>query len=268
MTIDQHDMKQTKERPGWKPFVVYLVIILLSFVIFYPAFYQQSLAIMEAGNYDRLSPTWFTILTLVQPFVLTLLALVGGHFLAYKLDLNSVIYQAFESDQKPRENFIKALKPGVCSGALYGIVIVIFDVLLRPWLPELFSQSVQMPDFITVIGNVFYGGVVEEIMLRFGLMTVILYLITFAGQKNSQGKVIFVIIFQSLLFALGHLPATQALFEMTPVIWMRMLLFNGIGGLIFGWLYYRYHLEAAIISHMSTHIASALLSVVLALIGI
>lgn len=259
------DIPVIKERPSWAPFFVYISIILISFLAFYPSFYQSSLAIIEAGGFDQLSPFMFTLLSLIQPFIISVVCLLLGHFMAYKVDLDSVVYQYFESLKKARNNFLLSLKPAVISGAVYGLIIVAFDLLLRPWLPEVFQQSIQAPVFIEVIGRIFYGGVVEEIILRFGLMTLLIHLISFGGRKLSKWKVIFVIVFQAMIFALGHLPATSMAFEMTPIIWSRMIIFNGLGGVLFGWLYYRYHLEAAIISHMSTHISAAILTTIIAL---
>lgn len=254
-----------KERPSWAPFFVYISILLISFLALYPSFYQNSAALIEAGGFDQLSPFMFTLLSLIQPFVIAVVSLLLGHFMAYKVDLDSVVYQYFESHEKAKKHFKWSIRPALISGAMYGLIIVGFDLLLRPWLPEAFQQTIQAPDFIEVLGRVFYGGVVEEIILRFGLMTLLLHLITFGRRKLSKWKVIFVIVFQAMIFAMGHLPATGAAFEMTPIIWSRMIVFNGVGGLLFGWLYYRYHIEAAILAHMSTHLSAAILTSIIAL---
>lgn len=71
------------------------------------------------------------------------------------------------------------------------------------------------------------------------------------------------IILSALLFGIGHLPATSILTTLTPLVIFRCLLLNGIGGIAFGWLYWKKGLESAMIAHFS---ADIMLHVVLTLI--
>ena len=66
----------------------------------------------------------------------------------------------------------------------------------------------------------------------------------------------------AVLFGLGHLPATEMIIPLTPLVITRAILLNGIGGIIFGWLYWKRGLEAAMIAHFS---ADIVLHVLLAL---
>jgi len=42
--------------------------------------------------------------------------------------------------------------------------------------------------------------------------------------------------------------------DMTPMVWVRILLLNGLDGILYGWLYYKFHFEASVLSHMLTNI--------------
>ena len=53
------------------------------------------------------------------------------------------------------------------------------------------------------------------------------------------------------LFGLGHLPATAALLPLTPAVIARALILNGIPGVVFGWLFWRRGLEAAMVAHFA-----------------
>ncbi len=69
------------------------------------------------------------------------------------------------------------------------------------------------------------------------------------------------IIVSSILFALGHWGATAlAAPVITPIIFIRMLLLNGIGGIIYGWLFWKKGLEVAMIAHAMTHIATTIIT--------
>jgi membrane protease YdiL (CAAX protease family) len=112
----------------------------------------------------------------------------------------------------------------------------------------------------------FYGGIAEEIQLRLFVMSFFAWLGRFIS-KTPEGKptsAVFWIadILAALLFGLGHLPSMASLVPLTPLVIARTVVLNGLLGIIFGWLYWRRGLEAAIISHFS---ADLILHVLLAL---
>ena len=87
-------------------------------------------------------------------------------------------------------------------------------------------------------------------------MTFLVWLISkIPGVKGSHGWPVWFGIFgAALLFGAGHLPATAAMTPLTPMLVLRALLLNGIPGVIFGWLYLRHGLLAAIASHFTADI--------------
>ncbi len=59
----------------------------------------------------------------------------------------------------------------------------------------------------------------------------------------------------AVLFGLGHLPVvTAAGVTIDARVITVILVGNGLGGLVFGWLYWTFGLEAAMVSHFSTDI--------------
>jgi hypothetical protein len=69
-------------------------------------------------------------------------------------------------------------------------------------------------------------------------------------------------ILAAVLFGLGRLPILTLLVPLTPLVIARTVVLNGLLGIIFGWLYWKRGLEAAMISHFS---ADIVLHVLLAL---
>ena len=117
-----------------------------------------------------------------------------------------------------------------------------------------------------VIASVLYGGIIEEVMMRLFFMSLIAWIIwkvffrTHSRDELPAGVIIGANIIAALLFAAGHLPATVGLFgELTPMLLFRCFLLNGGFGLIFGWLYRKYGIVCAIISHALFHIVSKLI---------
>jgi len=112
----------------------------------------------------------------------------------------------------------------------------------------------------------FYGGIGEEIQLRLLIMSLIAWLASFisktADNKPTNGVYWIANIMAAVLFGLGHLPTTALLVPLTPLIVTRAIILNGLGGVIFGYLYWKRGLESAMVAHFS---ADIVLHVLLAL---
>ncbi len=58
------------------------------------------------------------------------------------------------------------------------------------------------------------------------------------------------ILFAALLFGIGHIPTyVHAITPDTPLLVLRILVLNAIGGITFGWLFWRKGFETAMLAH-------------------
>ena len=114
-----------------------------------------------------------------------------------------------------------------------------------------------------MIAMVTYGAVIEEVMLRLFFMSLIAFALykVFEKQKDKPSTAVFVAanVIAALLFSAGHLPLTDILFGLSPMIVFRCFLLNGGLGLLFGFLYRKYGLRYAMIAHGGCHIVSKLI---------
>ena len=135
---------------------------------------------------------------------------------------------------------------------------------LNTWVRE---QYTVKPTINKMIGGLLVGGIIEEVMMRLFLMSLIVFIISKMFYKNKKEipTIVFVIanILSSLLFAAGHLPSTATMTTLTSVIIIRCFLFNGGLGLAFGYLYRKYNIEYAMIAHGLAHLISDLLMLIL-----
>jgi membrane protease YdiL (CAAX protease family) len=104
-----------------------------------------------------------------------------------------------------------------------------------------------------------YGGVTEEMLLRWGLLTLLVWALwrIFQRGRGTPRTIHFVtaIVISSVMFGIGHLPLVVALgIAFTLPIVTFIVFANSLFGLVAGYLYWRKGLEAAIIAHMTTHI--------------
>lgn len=139
---------------------------------------------------------------------------------------------------------------------------------LDPWvfgrfLPEIGISSMSL-SLTRLAASVLYGGVVEEILLRLFMMSLIAFIIwkiCFRRHGSVPAKaVITANIAAAVLFAAGHLPATYALFgDFSAVILLRCFLLNGGFGLLLGFIYRKYGIQYAMLSHALIHMTSQLI---------
>jgi len=99
-----------------------------------------------------------------------------------------------------------------------------------------------------------YGGILEEVLLRLFVMSLLVWIFTRVWGKRSPIPSIYyvcAIVLAAILFGLAHLPITSSLFGgLSPLLVIRALLGNGLLGIWFGYLYWKKGLEYAIAAHM------------------
>ena len=111
-----------------------------------------------------------------------------------------------------------------------------------------------------LILGVLYGGVIEELMLRLFFMSLIVFILwkIFARSKDRENipNIIYVvaIFIATLGFAAVHLPITSQTIGLSTPIIARCFILNGIGGIVYGYLYWKKGLPYAICAHMLTHV--------------
>ncbi|MED4730937.1 CPBP family glutamic-type intramembrane protease [Aneurinibacillus migulanus] len=108
---------------------------------------------------------------------------------------------------------------------------------------------------IGILSRVFYGGFVEEIIFRWGIMSLILWLLQLIlGQLNII-SVIIAIGISSLLFALAHLPSIKVVSEEPKTSMYVYTIFGNVWvGIFTGWAFFEAGIFSAIIVHMLFHI--------------
>jgi cation:H+ antiporter len=125
---------------------------------------------------------------------------------------------------------------------------------------ELIRREVPLMIGVTLLLCVLlYGGITEELLLRWGLMTLLVWaawrLLQRSEGEPKSAYVVGVILISSLIFGVGHLPvAYMILPEATFALTLFVIVANSVFGLIAGYLYWKKGLESAMLAHMLTHI--------------
>ena len=145
-----------------------------------------------------------------------------------------------------------------------GLAMILLDIYwFGAYSPVIRDSYATKPSIAFLLGSVIYGGVIEEVILRLFMMSLIAWLLhKLFWRKQEQTPVAALVlanILAALLFAAGHLPTTAVLMGLTPMIIFRCFLLNGGLGLLFGWLYRKYGLRYAMIAHAGCHVVSKLI---------
>jgi hypothetical protein len=230
---------------------------------------EQQLAKLSPETLEKAPP--LQILMLLQGLQLTVLLAISiliGIGCAYRVGLSSHLIDHWVFHTAKSLSFAVEMKWSLGVGAAAALVLFLLDRLMQPALPEALRATNTEPSWLNLLTAMFYGGITEEILMRWGLMSLLVW-IAWKGLKQgvtlpSQGIYQGAIVLAALVFGLLHLPATAAIVPLTPVVIIRALLLNGIAGIAFGWLFWQYSLEAAMLAHISVHAFTFVLSGLLA----
>ena len=142
-----------------------------------------------------------------------------------------------------------------------GCALILLDIFFFGNYSAYIRDSYLVkPTAVFILGALLYGGVIEEVMLRLFLMSLIaliLHAVFGRGKKEvSTPVIIWANIIAALLFAAGHLPSTAVMMGITPMILLRCFLLNGGIGLLLGRLYRKHGIASAMVAHAGCHVVS------------
>ena len=158
----------------------------------------------------------------------------------------------------------KPLVAALIISVIGGLALILPDLLyFGKYEQALLDVYVVKPTIPYLLATVTYGAVIEEVMLRLFMMSLVAFVLhlLFERKRDSVSAAVLVAanVVSALLFAVGHLPGNDMMFGLTPMIVIRCLLLNGVFGLAFGWLYRRFGLRYAMIAHGGCHVVSKLI---------
>jgi membrane protease YdiL (CAAX protease family) len=245
----------TKKLVNWKILFILLSASALSILAILPFILTLQGDLLRSAPLPL--PVTMIIIVFQSVFLFAILIFIGLR-LSNNLGFKMPIIERLVAKEKIDFNIKSILKTSVLLGSLAGIAILLLDFLFFQFGLESLFKEVSVPIWQGFLAS-FYGGISEEIVMRLFFMTFVVWLISkitkTKGKAIENSLLVWISIFiAALLFGLGHLPITAELMTLTPIIIFRALLLNGIGGVVFGWLYWKKGLESAMIAHFSADI--------------
>ena len=142
-----------------------------------------------------------------------------------------------------------------------GCTLILSDTLFSSISEVIKDSYLAKPTAENIIASLIYGGVVEEMMLRLFLMSLVAFVLMKLSHRDAPttAQLVWANIISATIFAAGHLPATALMLGLIPIIIFRCFLLNGGIGLLFGRLYRKYGIWYAILAHAGVHIVAKLI---------
>lgn len=209
---------------------------------------------VEAILKARYSPEQIKLLLLINPTFMLLIAIAVGVALYEKVQFSVPVIEHLTGVTENAPNWKNLLLYGVSGGILAGILLSLIGLIFKPVLPAEFTELSQKLQ-PTLAARFLYGGLTEEIIMRFGFMTLVVWLFSKVF-KGLRPLVYWTgIVMAAIVFALGHFPiAFQSVASPSPAFLAYILIGNSVGGIIFGWLYWKKGLESAFLAHLLAHV--------------
>ena len=181
-----------------------------------------------------------------------------GLTLATRTGIGAPLLRGYFAGEHVGRNFRSYLLPSAMLALFTTMLVTAMDRLyFLPRMPGFSSAISQIPGWKGVLVSM-YGGIKEEILTRLFLVTLLAWILsrfshTDEGQPSST--VIWIsIVSAAVIFGLGHLPATLASTPFSIIVVARAVLFNGMYGTLFGYLYWKCGLESSMMCHFASDV--------------
>ena len=204
------------------------------------------------------SLTAIKVLGVFQTFVTIIVSIFIGMILSKKVNLGAPVLEAKVNGEDVDVNWRSFIFKAVGCGFLVSILVLIGDYIFTLLDSPISLFESDLPVWWKGLLGAFYGGIGEELLLRFFVMTLFVWILKkvsrIKGDEIPKGIIWTSIILAAVLFGVMHLPMTAALAPLSFLLVIRAILINGIGGVVLGYLYWKEGLLSAMIAHFTVDI--------------
>ncbi len=212
-----------------------------------------SMAVLEQTrlkDQDGLSLVAVMADSVLTGLFLSTMAIAVGIGVARRTGLDGPLLTGFGGETADWGRARRAIVLASVVGFVLALLILGEYRAFGSWLPAAARELHEPPTWMAFLGSI-GAGIREEVWLRMGFLSFIVWLCLTTTRRATAGPVIFwtANLLAALMFGALHLPQAHLLLGLTGPVVAFVLIGNGVPGLVWGWLYRRDGLVAAMISH-------------------
>lgn len=247
-------MNSIRRLINWKLFFILWITSIIGGTFVIPYVLTNPLM---ASVLSRIPLPTFIAVVLLQSAIYFGVSVFLGLWLGEKVGLGAP-FLAARMQGKPLPGFRPLAWLALGIGSSAGVLIFILDRHILTLFIQSITSVQDNSSWWSRLLACFYGGFNEEIVMRFALMTLLVW-VSWKIKSTPENKptkvgVWIAIITASVVFGLLHLPMTGKMVVITPLVIVRAIALNSLLGVPCGWLYWRKGLEAAIMAHFTCDI--------------
>jgi hypothetical protein len=204
-------------------------------------------------------PLWLIqVISVAESAVLLALMVWLGAVFAKRVGLGSPVIEAVCQSGSVYAVIKPQIIPAVIGGVICGAFLLLFFAEAAAFLPAEFiaaGENLALPWYTKLL----YGGITEEVLVRWGVMSFLVWLFYRATQKTTAPvrahNYVLAIVVSALVFAAAHLPIALTLSpEPTVPLFLYIIFGNATFGFVAGYLFWKRGLECAMVAHMVAHL--------------
>ncbi|WP_101296602.1 CPBP family intramembrane glutamic endopeptidase [Halegenticoccus soli] len=196
------------------------------------------------------------VVVTVQAGVVLAVAVLIGVALGPKVGLGAPVVSALLTTERPA-SAVGRLRNSFATGVTVGAGIFLVDSLFAELIGD--GATRVFPPLWQRAFATLYGGLFEELLLRFGFLTLLVWAswkIVRTPEGDPRPEAVGAcIVLAAIAFGFAHLPLMAEVTELTPLVVSRTVVLNGVTGIVFGWLYWQQGIEAAMVAHFGADVA-------------
>lgn len=202
-------------------------------------------------------PLPMAVIVMIQSLQLFIVLFLGGWLalrLGEQIGLDSPFARAFVDGRPVPKVSARRLALAAAVGIGVGLTLLALDrYIFSPVMPQ---AKVDLTQGVAVWKGLlasFYGGIAEELLTRLIVMTTVSWVLWRVAARRSRPVPPWIywagIVVAGVAFGLGHLPVAAGVWDLTPIVVGRSLALNMVGAVGFGYLYWRWGIEYAMVAH-------------------
>ena len=208
-------------------------------------------------------PLTIRLLATINPAILTVLAVLLGEVTARHVGLRAPLVDAWVGSGSPRAVFYRQLPAAMIVGVIVAAILVIYGMTIGKQLVAIAGPQGPLASFeLPLAPKLLYGGITEELLTRWALVSFFAWIgwrLAGRPERLPSGVAVVAVLAAALLFGAGHLPALFLVApHVTTAVVVAVLAANALPGILFGLLYVRNGLEAAMMAHAAAHLMATI----------